>query len=303
MEDKTFDLKTEYDIVIYGAGETGKNVAKNLTLNGFRIIAILDQNVNEILDMKSIPVIKPDEFIPKKPSNTVLIITLNNGAVHEKIAEKLYSRVEIEKIIFLPMTITMSDEKKRLLRRAYTNIMYGVTDIKSIPIFENEEKKYRLIDDTGVVGVSLWYPIEKLYTIADIKNRDVSYWNQNSGLFLDKPVMELQAYRDLFLYLQNGVGDISEYLKEQGCLAGRNKEEVIQDRKLLYALYKKELEYGNNFFTESPCKVVWDDKNKKLCIEDGLHRMYFLISQGFKEVPVFMSTDDYEKMCIFEYHY
>lgn len=295
-----FDLNRSQKVWIYGAGEQGEIVTNVLKRDNIPVGGIFDQNAENISCISNIPVWNPAKCIELMDEEDILIITLNNGMMHEKIAYDFFLTGGYNKIIFLPMTIKMSDEKKHLMRRAYASIIRGSTNITRIPLFTYDEITYRLIDDTDINIISFWYPINKIFTRKTCE-KNVTQWfeamdKEVGDKVFDIPVQNAKIYKELITYITTGKGNIDDYLKFQGCSRGRKSEDVIESRKELFNIYNREFDYNSSFFSDSPCTAYWDDIDNVLRVTDGLHRIHFLISKGMKEAPVCMEISDYKKM-------
>ena len=49
-----------------------------------------------------------------------------------------------------------------------------------------------------------------------------------------------------------------------------------------------------NFFTDSPSLCSWNESGH-FNMYDGLHRALYLVSKGYKEVPIAVSREDFDK--------
>lgn len=294
-----FMLNKKNDIIIYGCGELGINIAKLLKQNAFHILYLIDKNAEHIDIDINIPVIKLEELICNDSQNIVCIITCNNGNVHEEVAEKLFSIYGINKILYLPMNEKLSQGKKRLLRNAYRDLECGeLNDIKCLPLYKMEQTQYEIIDDTHRGWVSFWIAVEQLFVpkASQIKKDFQGVFSLDKCLrYESKCVIEIESYVELFRFLKYGVGEVQVYLDEQR-MHGRSDKQVIDDRKKLYQAYLLEFKHSDSFWVDSPSETIWDSELNKVVVIDGLHRIHFLISEGYKEVPVWMRRDDYLTM-------
>ena len=99
MED-IFYLKNNVDVVIYGAGELGRNIYEKIS-HKYNVVAMVDRNSRNLSGFK-VPILQPDENSLKNVSRkTVVIVCVHNGAWHNEIAKKM-AQIGFEQILFLP---------------------------------------------------------------------------------------------------------------------------------------------------------------------------------------------------------
>ena len=95
------EVSTKTNIIIYGAGETGKFYAEILINNNFNVIAFLDKQAAKIDKIGSIPVYFPEtnQISNYDKENGLVFITILNVYSHDDIAKKL-SQLGYQNILF-----------------------------------------------------------------------------------------------------------------------------------------------------------------------------------------------------------
>ena len=100
---------------------------------GCNIKCFIDCRGSEIHEIEGIPVYEPIGETVDIIKDTVLIIAVEDGMQHAEIA-RLFKAVK--KILFLPIGLNCSMEKKYLYREAYYILENSSEPILKIPIFE-----------------------------------------------------------------------------------------------------------------------------------------------------------------------
>lgn len=288
-----FLITHQSSYVIYGAGKNGLEIADLLSNAGFNVLTLIDTRADEICcDITKYKISSLHEFRNFNYDDCILIITLNNGLIHEEIANFFFEEYGITKIIYLPMSDNLSDYKKQSLRRAYIDLKNGCLNINKLPIYKQYNHKYKVIDDYSDEWISFWFSVENLYTVDTKPADNTTRYDILYEKILDIPILSLTIYKDLFRYFSDKSVDLSNYYAFQ-CGSQRDKQKILSDRLKLYSIYERQYKYGLNFFTSSPGHAVYDSSSHKVRLVDGMHRSFYLISKGHKEVPIYMSKKDF----------
>lgn len=294
-----FDLQKNSVIWIYGAGNKGEKFCKNLMEAGYQVAGFLDNRANSLTEIYGRRVVPPYEATRFVSQEDVVIISLENGLQQEWVAEKLAAE-GLRKLIYLPMHIKQSLLVRRQYRENYACLLESDFEhIKRIPIFGCETTCQEcVIIRQEYARVAFWCKISELHTATF---EDMSFalkkWNMNQNIlrqYADRKIEEMQPYIELFQYLKGEDADLTSYMEMQGRLTREQREQLLNDRKMLYLVYEQAYKYEMNFFADSPSECTWNEKGY-FNIQDGMHRAIYLISKGYTEIPIVATKGDFEK--------
>lgn len=275
----TFTLDKSIPILIYGAGEQGRNICRLLNESGYLMQGFIDKAWTQTTLLDEIPLYPISCFIREKNRflNSIIILSLQNGLQHEKTARYLGDKGFI-KLVYLPMHIGQDLETRSILRKAYRNILNGAFDaVGKIPFYSDCSSLIITIEKTERYTV-FWCPVDMLRIAGD-----------------DSPpicVQEPGPYTELIKYLQGEQANIELYLDMQKRLNRHSRDQLLEDRKELFQVYEQAFRYEQSFFTDSPARVIWNPSGW-FQVLDGLHRIHFLLHKGYQAVPVYAVNQDY----------
>lgn len=218
---------------------------------------------------------------------------------HEKVARSLF-QIGISKIIYLPMGINISLRKQELYRRAYQLVQRNEFEkIDKVPVYEIGSKTSLIIIDDREKEISFWCPIRFLRsaTEAMIMNNVPGHLSSAKPILLeyaDVEIGEHRPYIELFQYLQGKDVDADHYLAAMGRVTLASQEALLTDRRQLYVVYEQSLRYNMQFFLDSPARCSWNVKGY-FNVRDGMHRIQYLYSKGYREVPIVVSIEEWEQ--------
>jgi len=285
----------EEKIIIYGAGELGRQVYEHLKGKNMHIVAFFDKKATGKID--GIPVLSPyDEPLDlKERASVIVILCLNAGNEHRRIADDLYLN-GYEKIVFLPLNYGMPYHTKIRLTRLYNQALSGEVIWSEVKQYK-EYLQIKWRDDAVIredkEWIWVWINQEILFS------EDYFNWKGDKKkihLLNDGVDVNLNAYywyHGLFDYIDGIQSDCQEYLSifniQQGTKAGIDK---ICDREKLVADLNQKLSYGLEFFIEAAPEVAWNSKGY-FNLVGGHHRTIFLQNKGYVYYPVKMQKEDY----------
>ena len=293
-----FDLEKDSRIWIYGAGLIAENYCQELLKQGYRVEGFIDQNADNIAEICGRVVHRPDIAEEVISRDAVVILSLRNGLQQEIVAERL-GNAGFCKLLYLPMHIKEPLSVRKQYRKNYARLQeFDFAHIKNVPIYGCE------MGDTGDVVIEknetkviVWCPITSLYSGTRLADEIKKKWKINDELmiqYIDKRIEEIYPYIKLFQYCRNQEADPSSYLELQGRITQEEKESLLEDRKRLYEVFEQAYKYEMNFFTDSPSLCSWNESGH-FNMYDGLHRALYLVSKGYKEVPIAVSREDFDK--------
>ena len=121
---ETFNLDETSKVFIYGCGIVGKEAADKLPACIPNIKGYIDRNAKNIKIFENYPVYDLDSLKDVYEKDDVVIITLNNGLEHEKVAQALFSQCGINKILYIPMHVQSTYIDRLKLLELYKKIFY-----------------------------------------------------------------------------------------------------------------------------------------------------------------------------------
>lgn len=293
-----FDLKKSSIIWIYGAGNIAENYCRELLKAGYNVGGFLDRNAHLMTEICGRKVLSPYEAEKIVSEDTVVIISLRNGLQQDAVAEKLAS-VGLDKIIYFPMHMKQSLFTRRQYRQNYRCLLnYDFAHIKEVPIFGYEVyyPDYVIIRQDKE-RVAFWCKIDDLYSASFVEAETQKMWQINENMmnqYVDRRIVEIVPYVELFRYLRGEQADIDSYMEMQGRVTQEQREKFFCDRKMLYEVYEQAYKFEMSFFTDLPSICIWNEKGY-FNMQDGMHRAQYLISKGYTEVPVIVTNKDFEK--------
>lgn len=288
-------------IYIYGAGGNGIQLAALIGPHVQEIIFI-DERANEIKGKINFPVYKLEEINIVDNATSVVIVSIKNVFEHHKIASALRQK-GFNYIIYKPKTSlrknTSEDKNKEL------NVIYEALVEKKI--YKNYELPAKTVDDPILEDplfirkqddyVVTWCPVELLHNYK----KATDYSGLNMGLFF--PLIELYKFfggkiiDNTDEVLENFFVYCGEWLKRNnGLLTDSQKNSFIRSRFGVFKELEKMGEGNILFFIDNAPTVEYED-GKFFMSSSGRNRVCYLISRGFKLVPVKMSQRFHIEWC------
>lgn len=303
----SFALTGRESILIYGAGEQGREFVRLFRDNGFPVKAVLDKRAKEIKQITvgeyEVQVIDPEQY-DAVSQDEIVVISLWNALRHEKIAASLWE-YGFEKIIFIPISVTGNQELVSEMRRLFNEILAGNVCIKGVPEYSDmmEGTISNIDGDTVFLPIELLFsqenfeiPIEELCESERLKRKCVmKYAGEN--------LMNFTAYYQMFRYLDRAEGECGDYLDMQidstAADLDAERKKVFKDRYELFQIFEKAFALDKNFFVDSAPRAVWNPKGY-FNINDGHHRVSYLFYKGVRDIPVRVGEEEREHLKIFE---
>lgn len=298
-------IKKETPIVLYGAGEVGDIIGKNIKEKGYNLIGYIDRK-NHGKKMNGVPIVDLYVDIFEKKTS-VIIVCLADGTLHKDIANLLFELGYIH-ILFIPFGYKFPDETAREINEIYDSFYYGyfssmeLVEIKAYCDLINEEQGYgRYINFVNESWMNIYVDIEFLYT------ENLNLWEGDLSKIHGKSKyndINVCSYRPYIALMDSllGKGDfINEYWDAWDRLPF-DKESRIKNREILVDEYEYHKSRNDTFFIESATKAVFNPSGY-WNLHGGHHRIAYLIAKGEMLLPVKVRKEDYEKwknVCAFK---
>lgn len=313
-----FKVDKETQIVLYGLSNIGKRQCKELLRQGYSVAGIIDRNAEASGAPENIALYTPQAFFEafRGRNDIVIAICLNNGIQHEKVISMLAAE-GYRKYIYIPMDADAGYNFMAAMQKAYSYFMEGRYErLKEIPVYGMSEDDGteggadEKIDEDGIIDededtVTFLCRTDVLFSANEEMLRQTAA-NQKllqSALrrreYLEQPVAMCGQYHDLYDYLLGKTPYPDLYLAFFG-MDDQYNENLLQDRRELFACYEKKYKRDIRLFYLQPATVRWNEKGYfNIC--DGLHRVVYLqYVKNRMEAPVKASKKDYERYRAFQ---
>lgn len=277
-----FVMNKTSKIVLYGAGERGKTIYDYLIKNQYNVSFILDRNPQKVKMIYECPVINVEDIAQKCVQETIFIICLQNGLLHDEVAHLLNER-GYSKILFLPTANKYQRDHE--MRSCYQKLLEDMWDeneqIPEYPEMELGRDKNIIIDDGEMI--TCWVNMEYIFSYDAQEKNDETWFNRHISF--------LSPYITLFDYIRGQAEYPREYLES---FRGSNLEEqnkLLLDRVKLWNMYEEKINTDSSYFTSAYIFAKWEDNH--FSIMDGHHRAVYLFMKDWYEIPIRMSKKDY----------
>ncbi len=94
------ELKKDSNLILYGAGQNGKNYKNQIMRFGYNLTVWCDKNANELIEIDGIKIDQPS--VIKKRAYDYVVVSVMDHSIQEEIKSELVNNygVELQKIIF-----------------------------------------------------------------------------------------------------------------------------------------------------------------------------------------------------------
>jgi hypothetical protein len=317
---KYFDFEYNTPTVIYGAGLRGQLFYHNLQKSGFTNIRIfLDKNAANICPILGIEVLSPssEDISHQMKADGIIVISVTNVFEHEKIAKELHS-LGFENIIFKSLSGASVSPEKRIVNNIFDSILdmkYYQTKlkpIKHVPKYntlthesDRPNSILRIINEDYLVAA---VPVELIFSLSNetkltpYKTEELEKKFGLTHLF-DAPFFAVSQQISLFDYFETGnQTELEKYInviRFNYELIGKaitisEIDRIISSRHQVYCEMNNLMSIKNQFFSENPVKLKWNQKGY-FNILDGKHRLALFIAKGLRKIPSKMTSEDFNK--------
>lgn len=298
MNGRTFEIKKDSKIIVYGAAYLGHMISEVLDKYGYEIMCYIDSRSSEIDSMRGKPVYSLQQaaklYTEVQP---IVILAVKNVFEHSKIANGLI-KAGFVNLIYKPREIIDGIENEELeeISNVFDMLQAG-KDINGLKLscteYVNAPKKYEnyLIEECDSEVVAM-LPIQLLF-------QDCKGITKEDDVEIN--AMYLFPHIEFFQYLQGKADRKCEqyvnYCKQAADNLGTFKptkaweQNVIRNRAEVYEEMNKAYHLDKDFFYRSAPKVTWNKKGY-FNLNSGKHRAAFFASKGLAYIPVRMSKDD-----------
>lgn len=285
---RTFEVKKEDRIVIYGAAYVGVDLCRKVLSLGFDVDAFMDRKADSLGQVEGRKVFLPEAYDGKGGDTVVIIATSNPVSVANYLLSMGY-----ERIIYNAVVNQASPKAVRLMSSAYQKLASGGGFAPEIPYYEVE------MDERFLDGAMIGQDGDKVLAYVPTDLLFEKDGNGEGHIYV--------RHADLLTYLaafdgnvENLIETISSYVShaEVEKLNGEDFELSPRDR-ISYTQSRLnemnlQLNRGMDWFVKNPISVCAGDD--KFYVQRGdLFKVFFLLSKGLQRIPAVMPKSDYDK--------
>lgn len=307
MFEKYFNLEKQSNIWIYGYGRIGTTLARHLRNCNYNVEGFIDRNahLHSLSCENGEEIYTLCEFAKRCPNkDSIIFVALRNANQHDQVAGLLYEN-NYDKIIYLPMRGGGDLRRRSIRRQIYREFCDSRFErIKDVPVYcENDRRdiiasadKWPVVAATSADKVTFWCPVSALRSssvdeMCKVSGRDLKLMYQYSEFELKY----MTPYMNLFRWLEGDKSaDVTLYCKYSERENQDESNVLLEDRKALYQTFEWAYRYEMSFFVDSASTCKWNAKGY-FNVLDGLHRIFYLMFKGRKEVPVEVTNADWNK--------
>lgn len=289
----SFQLNKTSNLIIYGAGTRAYECYRYLIGKNFNVRFIVDKEPDNVEKKFKCPVVRLCDVPWEKLCNPILFICLQNGLLHDEIADELY-KIGINQIIFLPTSKKyLHDDAMLYCYRKLLEQDWNV-DI-SIPNYDEmliKNSTPYIINDDGAM-ITCWATMEYIFSSSQLCDKELE-------IFFNKHISCLEPYLTLFGYFNGEECYPYDYLRIFRGNDNIEQERLLRDRVKLWNVYEEKNNIDPLYFIYAAPFAIWSEEKKHFKIIDGHHRAAYLFSKGWYNIPIRISKQDYDKYI--EYH-
>ena len=292
-------------VLIYGAGSVGKVVSDTLDKAEIVIAAYIDKRANVIQESNNRPVFAPNQLdeVIKDKDNYVIIITIRNVFEHSSLAE-YFASIGFNNIIYKPITILRGNknEVQDSINQAYEQITgkfivpqdeiscyekedFAICDFALQKEFEDDilvKLPAELLFSNTNLKIPVW-SCQNFYSNYIAVDLYEAFGNAHYGQMLDK----VNQYVDRFALPGAKVMGVNT--------DGNWRQLIIDSRQKVYYEMEYKLWMDFDFFVQNSTKVGLRTGKGFELIASGKNRVSFLISKGYRYIPVRISKEEYQE--------
>ena len=285
-------------IWIYGAGDTGLKCASALITCGCNVAGFIDAKKEGRFGTFLLNCYKLDKMDKElfNPNSEVVVVCIANGMIHSEIATSLDS-IGFRYILYLPMNCPISKGKKRKITRTFNKVLIGDIDDKevfdyeetSVPDYNKEDSIFDEEDDR----VSVYMNSEILY-VERFCEENKENFHGNMDLY-DTPILSYRGYLQSFDFFATDTDELDHFWETfESEYNDEDSQKEIVNRNKLYSVYESEIDKGLGFFEDAAPAAERNDYGYYNLV-GGHHRTMYLLSKGYRCIPVILSRNDYIK--------
>lgn len=281
-----FDVNKDSRILFYGFSRLDmvRDKYSDMLEHGYHVLGYIDQNAEKLRKTEKISCwnLTNLPFEKNERKDIIVIVLLQNGQVHEKIAQ-LLAEEGFSDILFLPASLETEEQKQMCMIYNFF-LEGGYEQLKNIPEVQSVIRgklPMRQIIPSGKNARIVFVPTEILFL----------YQEDSDGLRCN--IRYDRLYRELYDFLTGKRKECRNYLQFMEAEDEETQKRLLEDRRELFLKFEYENNLETDFFVRSAANVRWN-KNGYFNIIDGHHRAEFLVYKGYRCIPVRILEEDFK---------
>ncbi len=300
---KTFSITKVSKIYLYGAASIGKIIFENLTKQGYRVEGFIDKRAEELSFFLNRPVISIDD-VRDLPEDTVIVVAVKNVFEHDKIA-RILLQGNAKNIIFKAKSVLENRASGEEIRigNIYDAFLEGeeidlcdITQTNTVSGYYYKDYAIKSLEEKECIAL---IPVPFIYT-NNYELATNKWGNVNLYAFF--------THDEFFGFLGGNKEANPEYYVNEYCVYTALKQQdisitpqwrqnVVRNRAMIYEQMNLTLDLDKDFFFRNVATAEWNCDKKYFNLTSGKHRCMFLVSKGYRFLPLKISKEDYDTFC------
>ena len=302
-EQRKFFLKGK-KILIYGAGSLGTRCNGILKTAGMEVEAYIDKRADTFTECDGRKILRIEELKGfEHKEEYCIIVAIRNVFEHSQLVLQFYD-MGFRFFIYKPATVLQgrANECYESISRAYDCMMDRLL-MPDESICQYEKEKIFILKDCAQIACNR-EGYRKAYLSAELLFSNVlpdSIWSERNFITSYIGVDLYRAFQAGGQELKDSIENYVERFAKPGALenhldvSGEWASILIDSRLAVYNEMCDRMAVSPSFFVEN-CTTVEMRQNGGFRLNaSGKNRVSFLISRGYRYIPVFIKREDYER--------
>ena len=302
-DQRKFFLK-EKKILIYGAGSLGMRCNGILKTAGIDVEAYIDKRADTFTECAGRKILRIEELNGfEHKEEYCIIVAIRNVFEHSQLVLQFYD-MGFRFFIYKPVTVLQgrANEVYESISRAYDCMMDRLL-VPDEPVFQYEKEKIFTLKDGAQIACNR-EGYRKVYLSAELLFSNVladSIWSERNFITSYIGVDLYRAFQAGGQKLNDSIEKYVERFAKPGALenhldvSGEWASILIGSRLAVYNEMCNRMAVSPAFFVDNCTTVEMRQNGGFRLTASGKNRVSFLISRGYRYIPVFIKREDYEQ--------
>lgn len=302
-DQRKFFLK-EKKILIYGAGSLGMRCNGILKTAGIDVEAYIDKRADTFTECAGRKILRIEELNGfEHKEEYCIIVAIRNVFEHSQLVLQFYD-MGFRFFIYKPVTVLQgrANEVYESISRAYDCMMDRLL-VPDEPVFQYEKEKIFTLKDGAQIACNR-EGYRKVYLSAELMFSNVladSIWSERNFITSYIGVDLYRAFQAGGQKLNDSIENYVERFAKPGALenhldvSGEWASILIGSRLAVYNEMCNRMAVSPAFFVDNCTTVEMRQNGGFRLTASGKNRVSFLISRGYRYIPVFIKREDYER--------
>ena len=302
-DQRKFFLK-EKKILIYGAGSLGMRCNGILKTAGIDVEAYIDKRADTFTECAGRKILRIEELNGfEHKEEYCIIVAIRNVFEHSQLVLQFYD-MGFRFFIYKPVTVLQgrANEVYESISRAYDCMMDRLL-VPDEPVFQYEKEKIFTLKDGAQIACNR-EGYRKVYLSAELLFSNVladTIWSERNFITSYIGVDLYRAFQAGGQKLNDSIENYVERFAKPGALenhldvSGEWASILIGSRLAVYNEMCNRMAVSPAFFVDNCTTVEMRQNGGFRLTASGKNRVSFLISRGYRYIPVFIKREDYEQ--------